>query len=171
MTSRTKILLLLIACALVASVIVAKVATRQIDEHLTREPPPVQPLSPETPQDPSIVISVTERKLTVMKGGNVAAVYPIAVGKPSTPTPLGQFHLTDLESHPGPAGGAFGARWMEFYRNKGADGVTRLWGIHGTNEPAEIGDAVSHGCIRMRNEDVKQLFDQSYAGEPVEIKP
>src|SRR6185312_15839499 len=95
--------------------------------------------------------------------------FPIGVGKDSTPTPTGFFHLSNLDPHPGPAGGIFGARWMEFTRKTGRDGYTRLWGIHGTNHPEKVGTAVSHGCIRMLNQDVEKVFAQAHAGEPVEV--
>jgi lipoprotein-anchoring transpeptidase ErfK/SrfK len=43
------------------------------------------------------------------------------------------------------------------------------YGIHGTNNPASIGQAVSHGCIRLRNEDVTQLYHLVTVGTPVFI--
>ena len=54
-----------------------------------------------------------------------------------------------------------GSRWMGLSR-KG-------YGIHGTNEPELIGQQVSHGCIRMLNEDVEELFDVVSIGTPVSI--
>ena len=58
---------------------------------------------------------------------------------------------------------------MEFYCVKTPAGGSFLYGIHGTNEPEKIGDAVSHGCIRLSNSDVEQVYAQAYLGEPVEI--
>jgi LysM repeat protein len=43
------------------------------------------------------------------------------------------------------------------------------YGIHGTNQPELIGQMVSHGCIRMYNKDVEQLYDQVALGTPVHI--
>lgn len=44
------------------------------------------------------------------------------------------------------------------------------YGIHGTNQPDSIGGYVSNGCVRMREEDVEQLFDAVEIGIPVEIR-
>ncbi len=117
-----------------------------------------------------IVINIAERKLTVFKDGRAAGEYVIAVGKPGTPTPAGEFHIADKQTVPGAGDGVFGARWMEFYRVRGPDGVLQLYGIHGTNVPQKLGDAVSHGCIRLSNHDVEQVFKQAYVGEPVYIR-
>jgi hypothetical protein len=43
------------------------------------------------------------------------------------------------------------------------------YGIHGTNMPNSIGRAASHGCIRMRNQDVEELFELVQVGDPVEL--
>jgi len=43
------------------------------------------------------------------------------------------------------------------------------YALHGTNNPASIGQAVSHGCIRLRNEDIAQLYDRVAVGTPVYI--
>ena len=115
-----------------------------------------------------IVISLMERKLTVMHDGKPTGEYEIAVGKPDTPTPTGEFRIADKQAYDG-ANGVFGTRWMEFHRMRESDGVLHLLGIHGTNAPQKIGDAVSHGCIRLSNEDVEQVYRQAYIGEPVEI--
>jgi lipoprotein-anchoring transpeptidase ErfK/SrfK len=105
----------------------------------------------------------------IVRDGKVAGAYEIAVGKPDTPTPTGEFRITDKQSHPGPPGGVFGARWLEFYRVTTRDGVLHLYGIHGTNAPQKLGGAVSHGCIRLSNHDVEEVYREAYIGEPVEI--
>jgi lipoprotein-anchoring transpeptidase ErfK/SrfK len=43
------------------------------------------------------------------------------------------------------------------------------YGIHGTNAPGSIGRNASHGCIRMRNRDVEELFEMVAAGDAVEL--
>jgi hypothetical protein len=43
------------------------------------------------------------------------------------------------------------------------------YGIHGTNVPSSIGRNASHGCIRMRNRDVEQLFEMMSVGDEVEL--
>jgi L,D-transpeptidase ErfK/SrfK len=115
-----------------------------------------------------IVISLPQRKLTVMHDGKPAGEYEIAVGKPDTPTPTGEFQIADKQSYDG-SNGVFGTRWMEFHRMRAPDGVLHLFGIHGTNAPQKLGDAVSHGCIRMSNEDIEQVYRRAYIGEPVEV--
>jgi len=116
-----------------------------------------------------IVINLQDRKLTVMRDGKPVAEYEIAVGKPETPTPTGHFRITNMRSYPGNTTNVFGVRWMQFHRVKSSNGGSFLYGIHGTNEPEKIGDAVTHGCIRLSNPDVEQVFAQAYIGEPVEI--
>ena len=59
-------------------------------------------------------------------------------------------------------------------RYKGVLGTRRLvlgdgYGIHGTNAPETIGRSVSHGCVRLRNEDIEKLFDMVAVGTPVYI--
>jgi hypothetical protein len=60
----------------------------------------------------------------------------------------------------GPAN-PLGTRWMGL----GYKG----YGIHGTNMPLSIGKAASHGCIRMRNQDVEDLFERVQIGDPVDL--
>lgn len=59
-------------------------------------------------------------------------------------------------------------------RYQGVLGTRRLnlgdgYGIHGTNEPSSIGRSVSHGCVRLRNEDIEKLYDMVPVGTPVYI--
>ncbi|KNZ70949.1 ErfK/YbiS/YcfS/YnhG family protein [Thermincola ferriacetica] len=103
----------------------------------------------------------TERfRLSLFKDGVHQATWPVAVGKPSTPTPIGDWVITEKIMNPG---GPFGARWMRISVPWGG------YGIHGTDNPASIGTAASHGCIRMYNEDVIKLYDIVGIGTPVKI--
>ena len=118
-----------------------------------------------------LVISIPNRKIVLIENGKVVRTFPVAVGKASTPTPTGDFRIVTQVSHPtwyGPKqvvppgpGNPVGTRWMGL----GYKG----YGIHGTNEPRSVGKASSHGCIRMRNRDVEQLFELVHVGDPVEI--
>ena len=119
--------------------------------------------------DERIVINVAERTLIIVKDDNPVATYPIAVGKPETPTPTGAFRVLKLDPHPASRTGMLGTRWIEFSRTKMANGRWFLYGIHGTNEPSKIGQAVSHGCIRLSNEDIEEVFRRAYIGETVTI--
>jgi hypothetical protein len=105
-----------------------------------------------------IVIDVPGRTLFLYQKGKLMSQYPVAVGKLSTPTPRGAFTIIEKYMHPG---GAFGTRWL---------GLSKLYyGIHGTNAPALIGQAVSNGCIRMYNHDVEILYDYVEIGTIVRI--
>lgn len=115
--------------------------------------------SPQSRQGPSIRISLSQRRLTLLQGGRETAQYPVAIGKPATPTPVGYWSILNKALNPG---GVFGTRWMGFTR--------RGHGIHGTNQPQSIGHAVSNGCVRMYTPDVETLFAQVGVGAPVVIE-
>jgi lipoprotein-anchoring transpeptidase ErfK/SrfK len=125
-----------------------------------------------SPEPLQIVVSIPERKLALVQGGQVLKLYDVAVGKPSTPTPQGKFVVINRIPHPtwyGPQGpvapgknNPIGTRWMGLSK----DG----YGIHGTNAPSSIGHAASHGCIRMRQQDLEELFDLVPVGTTVEIE-
>ena len=118
-----------------------------------------------------LVISVPERKIVLFEDGQVKKSYDVAVGKDSTPSPTGEFQIANRVQHPtwyGPKqvvppgkDNPLGTRWMGL--------GFRGYGIHGTNAPGSIGKAASHGCIRMRNSDVEELFTLVETGDPVEI--
>lgn len=107
----------------------------------------------------SIVIHTNRRQLELYEGNRLIRRYPIAVGKSSTPTPHGRYYIATKTVHPG---GVFGSRWMGLSISG--------YGVHGTNNPASIGQAVSKGCIRMHNHDVEALFQQVVVGTPVTIQ-
>ena len=104
----------------------------------------------------TIVISLTEHSLGLFEGNALIRKYPVAVGKPSTPTPLGSFRVLEKVMNPG---GMLGTRWMAF--------TYEMHGIHGTNHPELIGQEVSNGCVRMYNENVEELYDMVQVGTPV----
>ena len=118
-----------------------------------------------------LVISIPDRKIALLEDGRVVRVYGIAVGKKRTPSPNGNFHIASRVVKPtwyqpgkvvgpGPAN-PLGTRWMGL----GYKG----YGIHGTNRPTSIGKAASHGCIRMRNQDVEELFELVQVGDEVDL--
>jgi len=118
-----------------------------------------------------IVVSIPDRKLAVLEDDRVVKIYGTAVGKPSTPSPEGTFtvvaHIPDptwySKGHIVPPGKSnpLGTRWIGLSK-KG-------YGIHGTNAPGSIGRNASHGCIRMRNQDVEELFEIVAVGDVVEL--
>jgi L,D-transpeptidase ErfK/SrfK len=118
-----------------------------------------------------LVISLADHKLALVEDGRAVKVYPITVGKPSTPSPTGTFEIIERVANPtwyGPhqvvapgPDNPLGTRWMGL-SYKG-------YGIHGTNAPRSIGRSASHGCIRMRRQDVEELSELVHVGEPVEL--
>lgn len=120
--------------------------------------PRYRPLVAECPE---IVIDVPACLLTFFRMGRFHKLYPCAVGRPSTPTPRGQWHVVAKVEHPGWA--VLGTRWMEL------DVPWGRYGIHGTNAPWSIGHWVSNGCIRMYNHDVEELYEMVPLGTPVRI--
>ncbi|MBM7094497.1 L,D-transpeptidase family protein [Bacillus sp. H-16] len=108
----------------------------------------------------SIIVSISQRTLTLLENGVQVSVYPIAVGRMLFDTPTGEFIIVNREPNPG---GPFGALWLSLSK-KG-------YGIHGTNNPASIGQAVSRGCVRMFNEDVLELGSVVPNGTRVSIRP
>jgi len=109
--------------------------------------------------NPRIHVHVDTRILTLTSSGTITT-YPVAVGKRSTPTPVGEWTIVAKAVDPG---GPFGVRWMRLSVPFGS------YGIHGTNNPSSIGKAVSHGCIRLYNEDVIVLYNRVWIGTPVSI--
>jgi hypothetical protein len=108
----------------------------------------------------SIQIDLSKRQLIVQQENREDIVFPISVGTELSPTPIGDYTITEKSRA---WGGGFGSRWL------GLDVSWGIYGIHGTNKPYLIGDNVSSGCIRMRNADVEQLFEMIPIGTSVQI--
>lgn len=101
----------------------------------------------------TIHIEIDKKRLSLIdrKNNNITiSTYPIASGKDNSPSPLGNFRILQKAKW----GEGFGSRWI------GLNVPWGRYGIHGTNNPGSIGASVSAGCIRMRNEDVEDLFDK-----------
>ena len=118
-----------------------------------------------------ILVSIADRKLAVLEDGNILKIFPVTVGASVTPSPAGAFQIVNRLVNPGyfrpgiviPPGKSnpLGPRWIGLNK-KG-------YGIHGTNEPSSIGKAASHGCIRLRNRDIQELFAMVSVGDEVGI--
>ena len=108
--------------------------------------------------DHAIVISLSERALGLYQGNQLIRRYPVAIGKPSTPTPVGTHRVLEKVLHPG---GALGTRWIGF--------TYQMHGIHGTNRPELIGQEVSNGCVRMHNPNVEEVYEIVGIGTPVVV--
>ncbi len=132
---------------------------------LLEEKPQVEPTR-------EVIVSIPDRKLALIEDGEVVKVYPVAVGKKSTPSPTGEFTIKNRVTNPTyyhkgqviPTGvsNPVGTRWIGLSQ-KG-------YGIHGTNEPRSIGKAASHGCIRMAKADLEELFEMLRPGDKVSIR-
>jgi nucleoid-associated protein YgaU len=107
-----------------------------------------------------ILIILNERTLYLYQNNQVIRSFPVAIGKPSTPTPTGNFSIINKLKNP--YNKALGTRWMQF--------THQMHGIHGNNQPSSIGKAISNGCVRMYNKDAEFLYDRVSIGTPVEIK-
>ncbi len=105
-----------------------------------------------------IVIDISECHLYYYEAGRVMRRIDVVLGKPSTPTPRGQWAVYAKSVNPG---GPFGVFAMFYYRG---------YGIHGTNQPWLLSlwpRYYSHGCCRMSNANITWLFPRCPAGTPV----
>lgn len=133
-------------------------------------------LAEESPVE--LMLSLGLRVLEVRVPGEDPVFYEVAVGQADWQTPQGKFAvinklenpawqhpITKDEIAPGPEN-PLGTRWIGFW----SDGQAQI-GFHGTNQEDLIGEAVSHGCVRMRNQDIEALYQHVGVGTSVEVKP
>lgn len=110
---------------------------------------------------PRITIDLRRLRLYLYSGGTLQSTYSVAAGKATTPTPPGNWLIVEKQENPG---GPFGTRWMRLSVPWGG------YGIHGTDNPESIGKAVSHGCVRMLNQEVIEVYDRAPLGTNVKIQ-
>lgn len=153
-------------------------------QQLTRFPelqrPAIAQPSTSTPpkSDVRLVVDLSDRLVRLYKGTKLQTSYPIAIGQAGWETPTGKFHVLEMQKNPvwqhpiteelittGPDN-PLGVRWISFW----SDGQNQI-GFHGTNQEELIGQAVSHGCLRMRNPDITALFAQVHLGTPITVQP
>jgi lipoprotein-anchoring transpeptidase ErfK/SrfK len=119
-----------------------------------------------------IEVDLGSRRLTAYRDQEVVMRETIAIGTPSTPTPTGRFFTTVLVKPDDPSGPYGPFAWgLSAYSEvldtfAGGDGQVA---IHGTNTPWAIGDAVSHGCVRVHNDVIRRLARLLPLGTPVRI--
>jgi hypothetical protein len=119
-----------------------------------------------------VLIERGAKRLTVFHGEQPIYSAPVAPGKDSTPTPLGQFYV-DILTRPTNQNGPYGhyqvsvTGFSEVYESFG--GGNGQIAVHGTNRPELIGTPASNGCVRMTNEDVTALIPLVPQGTPVLI--
>jgi len=124
-----------------------------------------------------VVVDLSDRRVYVSRYDEVIASYPIAIGKKGWETPTGDFKIIHKEHHPiwrhpitgaifeGGTDSPLGDRWIGFW----SDGRNEI-GFHGTPNVDLVGAAVSHGCLRMRNSDVRMLYSQVNIGTQVSVR-
>ena len=126
-----------------------------------------------------LILDLSDRVVSVYKDNEVISRYPVAVGRSGWETPPGEFVILHMERFPiwqnpftkeiippgadNPLGTALIGVWINEDMSMG--------GFHGTPNTELIGQAVSHGCIRMYNNDVLKLFEQVRLGMQFRITP
>ena len=107
-----------------------------------------------------ITVDTAQHVLILYENGKEVARYEVGIGKSGTPSPLGEWKIISKQKN---WGDGFGTRWMGLNVSWG------IYGIHGTNHPESIGYSQSHGCIRMRNAEVEELYELVSVGTRVRI--
>jgi lipoprotein-anchoring transpeptidase ErfK/SrfK len=120
------------------------------------------------PIQKEIVIDVGDRRLELRNAGRVVLRTRVAVGAPGMETPLGLFYVMAKFRPTAPVLGAFGFETSAYSKLSEWPGGG-IVGIHGTNTPWLLGQAVSHGCVRVANEAILRLKDLVPVGTPVKI--
>lgn len=122
-------------------------------------------------------IQRSKRRVILYRGKVRYKTYPIAVGRPGWETPVGTFEVKEMIKNPAwihpftgetvPGGdpeNPLGRYWIGFW----TDGKNWI-GFHGTPTPKSVGQAASHGCVRMYNKDVEELFQKVTPGTVVKV--
>jgi lipoprotein-anchoring transpeptidase ErfK/SrfK len=121
-----------------------------------------------------VLVDLSERRVTVYRGGRVAARWTAAVGTGANPTPTGRFAVSEIVRQPRP-GGFFGPFIISLtahsQRLSDFDGGDGRVALHGTNRPGLLGSAVSHGCVRLSNAAITRIARMVPPGAPVDIVP
>jgi L,D-transpeptidase ErfK/SrfK len=127
---------------------------------------------------PRLIVDLSDRQVSLYKRDELVERYPVAIGQAGWETPTGTFHVTEMEVNPSwehpitgeliPAGAdnPLGSRWIGFW----SDGTNQI-GFHGTNEADSVGQAVSHGCVRLHNADIQKMYAQVGIGTTVTVRP
>jgi lipoprotein-anchoring transpeptidase ErfK/SrfK len=119
-----------------------------------------------------VVVSRSERRVTIYRDGRPVRAYSAVVGKPSTPTPRGEFFVEeDVQLRSGDVGApyaiALSARSDVFQEFEGGPGQIALHGL--ANVGGVLGTAASHGCIRLDAAAMMWLVARIGPGVPVTI--
>lgn len=126
---------------------------------------------------PQLVVDLSDRQVSLYKGNQVQANYTVAIGQEGWETPTGTFTVIEMIKNPpwehpitkelirDDPRNPLGSRWISFW----TDGNYAI-GFHGTNVDSSVGQAVSHGCLRMLNTDIEALYEQVPLGTTVIVR-
>lgn len=126
---------------------------------------------------PRLVVDLSDRQVYFYHGDQLQASYTVAIGQDGWETPQGTFRVIDRQTYPlwehpitkeligNDPRNPLGTRWISFW----TDGFHSI-GFHGTNRDDSVGQAVSHGCLRMRNADIEALYEEVALGTPVIVR-
>lgn len=145
----------------------------------------------------SIRISIRRQMLSLLREGNVIAEFQVSTSRygigsepGSFKTPLGRFRVCEKFGDDAPVGSVFVGRkptgeisaeggdddfvltrilWLDGCEEQNCNSKDRYIYVHGTNQENQIGTPASHGCIRMRANDLIEVYSQVATGTPVEI--
>jgi lipoprotein-anchoring transpeptidase ErfK/SrfK len=120
------------------------------------------------PAPNKIVVHRGNRTIDVFAGGRHVVHAAVAVGSPGRETPLGLFYVTARFVPDDPFLGVFAVETSAYSKMTEWPGGG-LVGIHGTSMPQLIGQAVSHGCVRVTNQTALQLRKYALLGTPIQI--
>jgi lipoprotein-anchoring transpeptidase ErfK/SrfK len=120
------------------------------------------------PVDRWLVIYRGSRKFEFYVGGKLRRTGPVAIGRPGMETPLGLFYVQAKYDPSWPVLGAYAFETSGYSKLSDWPGGGVV-GVHGTNTPQFIGQAVSHGCVRLFNQDIQYLRSVVAVGTPVKI--
>jgi lipoprotein-anchoring transpeptidase ErfK/SrfK len=125
-----------------------------------------------TPNPYHLKVSLGDHKITVFQGTNSTYEGPVAIGAADTPTPPGKYYTRVLIQAPdpntvyGPYAYGLSAHSDALTEYNGGDAEV---GVHGNNDSSVLGKSVTHGCIRMDNDQITKLSKVLPLGTPVEI--
>ena len=123
--------------------------------------------------DVSVRLDRGRRRLSLRVAGRTVRAFPVAVGRPGSPTPLGRFSVTDklLPTNPGSPYGccALALTGHQTKLDPGWPGGDRL-AVHGTPLPETIGRAASLGCMRADEGDLRALLRRVPLGAPLFVR-
>lgn len=130
------------------------------------------PVKADATDNKMIIINKKKNQLGYYIEGVLTKVFPIATGLKRSYTPEGEFKVVNKVMNPpyykknipgGSPTNPLGPRWLGLSATGGS------YGIHGNSNPNSIGTYASAGCIRLKNDDIKWLYEQVPVGTPVKI--